>query len=218
MNRLLLVLVVLCVACLPVLAEQPAVKAEGAAAPVKATQIGEITTQHFAPFSAALVEVKAVDYVPEGGYKAGMEGASQAYGIMSEKAFEKLGAWLKDGGTPAGPCFGIYYQDPEKTPAKDLTCKMGFPVNGDAKETAGVKIEKLAECDMAVLKYQGPYEESAAMWGAIDKWIIAQGYQFAGPPMEVYIKGPGDKVSPAEYLTEIRVPVMKTPPAAEPKK
>ena len=35
------------------------------------------------------------------------------------------------------------------------------------------------------------------------------GYANAGAPMEVYLRSQEDKVPPAEFLTEIRIPVKK---------
>lgn len=175
----------------------------------KAEMIGEIAVKHFPAITGAMVLEKAAAYEPEGGYKEGIDGMNQAFGAMMEHGFGKLMVWMQKGNQPTGPSFAVYYEDPEKTPVKDLTSKIGFPV---AEGTAGegdITIETVPAMDAAVAQYKGPYEGSGDIWHAIDKWVTDNGYEFAGPPMEVFLKNPGDKVPPAEFLTEIRVPVKK---------
>jgi effector-binding domain-containing protein len=38
------------------------------------------------------------------------------------------------------------------------------------------------------------------------RWIEGHGYQPSGPPIEKYLNGP-DEVPPAEYRTEIAIPI-----------
>jgi len=191
-------------------AETPAAPPkEAPAPPAKATVVGEITAKTIPAMTAACVMEKAADHVPEGGYAEGEKGMMQAYESMMNKGFEKLGAWMKAGGVPMGPCFAFYYEDPMKTAPKDLTCKLGFPTAADAKAEAPVVIEQIPEMLCVVAQYKGPYESSAEPWNAADKWATDNGYVGAGAPMEVYLVGPGEKVTPDQYLTEIRIPVKK---------
>jgi effector-binding domain-containing protein len=195
----------------------PEAKAEAAKpATAKTTIAGEITVKTLPAITAVTVMEKATDYAPKEGYKAGMEGAGEAYNAMMKQGMNKLMAWMKTGGKPLGPCFAFYYQDPEKSPAKDLTCKIGFPTAEDAKGSDPVKIEKLPVTTNAVLTYKGPYEGSAEPWIAISKWIPEHGYEIVGAPSEVYLKGPGDNVKPDEYITEIHYPVKKIEAPAAP--
>jgi effector-binding domain-containing protein len=60
-----------------------------------------------------------------------------------------------------------------------------------------------------VCTYKGPYEEAGDIWKAALQWVTDNGYVPAGAPMEVFLKSKGDKVPPAEYITEIRMPVKK---------
>jgi effector-binding domain-containing protein len=209
MRRLLLVVFALLVGATLVFGQTADAKAPEAKAAPKTEIIGEIAVKDFPPMTAAMVVEKASSYVPAEGFKPGMEGASQAYGIMSAKAFEKLGAWIHGGGKPLGPAFGVYAEDPEKVAAKDLTVKMGFPVADDTKGAGDIVIEKFPIAHMVVLQYKGPYEGSMEPWVAIGKWMGEHGYDWDGPAMEVYLKGPGDTQNPADYLTEIRCPVKK---------
>lgn len=184
--------------------------AQSEAAPAaKAEMIGEIAVKHFPAITGAVVLEKAAAYAPADGYKEGMEGMDAAFGAMMEHGFAKLMGYVQKGHQPTGPAFAVYFEDPEKVPAKDLTCKIGFPV---AEGTAGegeIVIETIPAMEAATVQYKGAYNASGDIWRAVDKWITDNGYEFAGNPMEIYLKNPGDNVPPAEYLTEIRVPVNK---------
>ncbi|MBU0507218.1 GyrI-like domain-containing protein [bacterium] len=190
-------------------------KTEEAAMP-KCEMVGEMGVKSFPAMKVAALMVKAADYEPEGGYPEGMEGMMMAYEKMMTGGFETMGKWMEGGNHPTGPCCAAYYEDPEKTPSKDLTCKLMYPVGPDAKGMEKVMIEELPAMEAAVAQYKGPYEASGEIWKALDQWVKDNGYVPAGAPMEVYLKGPGDKVEPTEFMTEIRMPVMKME-KAEPK-
>ncbi|MFZ5434115.1 MAG: GyrI-like domain-containing protein [Calditrichota bacterium] len=175
----------------------------------KAEMIGQIEIKLIPPIKVISAMEKAADYAPEGGFKDGMDGAGLAYEKMMTSGFGKLGGWIQAGNQPMGPAMAMFFEDPEQTPTKDLTCKLMFPVGPDAKAAGDLVVEELPEMQAAVVQYKGPYEGSADVWHAIDKWVIDNGYDYNGAPMEVYIKGPGDQVEPSEFLTEIRVPVKK---------
>jgi effector-binding domain-containing protein len=184
----------------------------------KVKMLGEPTVKDFPAMNAATVLVKAADYTPEGGYAKGAEGVDKAYGSMMQNGFGKLGKWMTESKVrPTGPAFGIFYEDPSVTEAAKLTAKLGFPVAADTKGVEGIKIEELPAMPMVVsLTYEGPYQDASNAWDAVMKYIPEHQFEWAGPGMEIYHKGPGDTQNPQEYVTEIRVPVKKAAqPAAE---
>jgi effector-binding domain-containing protein len=171
--------------------------------------VGKVAVKTFPAATVAGVMEKAADYVPEGGYAQGEPGMSLAYEKMMAAGFAKLGAWMAAGGMPMGAPFALFYEDPEKTPAKDLTCKIAFPTMTGATAAAPVVIEQMPEYTAVQCTYKGPYEGSGEIWKTCDQWVKDNGYTCVGAPMEVYVKNQGDKVPPAEYVTEIRMPVKK---------
>jgi effector-binding domain-containing protein len=189
----------------------------------KTEQVGEIKVKEFPAMTAAVVHLKAADYAPAEGYKAGMEGVGEAYTKMMTSGFGALGAWAGQSSVkPNGPAFAMYFEDPEKTAAKDLTSTAGFQVPAEAKGNDKVKIETIPAMNAATVQFKGPYEGSGEIWMALDKWIGEHGYVQDGPGMEVYLKGMGDTQKPEEFLTEIRQSVKKaegkTAPKADEKK
>jgi effector-binding domain-containing protein len=171
--------------------------------------VGKIEVKTFPAATVAGVMEKAADYLPEGGYAKGEAGRTLAYEKMMTGGFAKLMAWIAAGGQPMGPPFAVYYEDPQKTPAKDLTCKLAFPTAAAAKDTPPVVIEKMPEYTALLCTYKGPYEGSGEIWKTCDKWVTDNGYVCSGPPLEVYIRSQANKVLPSEYVTEIRIPVKK---------
>jgi len=171
--------------------------------------VGKIEVKTFPAATVAGVMEKAADYLPEGGYAEGEAGMMVAYEKMMTGGFAKLMAWMAAGGQPMGPPLAVYYEDPEKTPAKDLTCKLAFPTAADAAAKPPVVVEPMPEYTAALCTYKGPYEGSGEIWKICGKWVTDNGYVTAGAPIEVYLKSQGDKVPPSEYITEIRIPVKK---------
>ncbi|MDD5088935.1 MAG: GyrI-like domain-containing protein [bacterium] len=196
-------------------AEEPKTEAV-APAPVKCEMVGEMGVKTLPAMKVGALTVKAADYAPEGGYPEGAAGVEVAYEKMMTNGFTEMEKWIGAGNRPVGPSLAAYYEDPEKTSAKDLTCKIMFPIGPEAKGTEKIVIEDLPEMEAGVVQYKGPYDGSGDIWIALDKWVKENGFESAGAPMEVYLKGPGDNVPPSEYLTEIRIPVKKIE-KAEPK-
>ena len=54
----------------------------------------------------------------------------------------------------------------------------------------------------------GPYEDLGAAYRALTEWIDRNGLEAAGPVQERYLNGPGDGATPAEYRTEVEIPVV----------
>ena len=172
---------------------------------------GEPAVAEFPAVKCVTMMVKAADYAPEGGYPQGPEGISMAYGSMMEKGFGKLGKWMGESKTqPTGPCFAIYYEDPSVTEAAKLTAKIAYPVSGDVTPGEGITIEEIPAMPMAVtLTYEGPYDQAKEPWDAAMKYAPEHGLEWAGAPMEVFHKGPGETQNPQEFVTEIRWPAKK---------
>lgn len=63
----------------------------------------------------------------------------------------------------------------------------------------------------ACVLHQGPYSELPLAYGALFEWISANGYETTDCPRESYIDGIWNKESDADWLTELQVPVGRTP-------
>jgi effector-binding domain-containing protein len=122
-----------------------------------------------------------------------------------------------------GDPFGVFYDDPALVAPEELRSEVCFPVAADTKPPKGYAYKVTEPCKAVMTSFKGEFtEENMPDYGALYKYVVEQGLLIAGPMLEVYHWGAED---PAEYVTDIYVPVMEPPapeaattetPAAEP--
>jgi AraC family transcriptional regulator len=125
-------------------------------------------------------------------------------------AFEALAAAAEAQGLwpEATEFLGVYFDDPEKTPAEDLRALAGIAVREDLALPDGFEQVRLAAGRHAVLRLIGPYAGLPAAW----TWLYATWLPQSGlaprdaPACEVYRNTPG-QVPETELVTEICIPV-----------
>jgi effector-binding domain-containing protein len=135
-------------------------------------------------------------------------------GLFSQipEAFGKLYGWVgQKGYVPSGPPSGVYFNAPGQVPDSELMWELRAPIAGTVAASGpdkdGLGVKKVKGTLMASTMHKGPYEEIAAVYGALASSIAEKGYEMAGPPEEVYFSEP--TVLPKDILTEIRFPVKK---------
>jgi effector-binding domain-containing protein len=124
--------------------------------------------------------------------------------------FEQIFGYLgKQGIRPLGPPCGIWH-DPEYRD-KDFDTEVVVPVERSFPAGEGVQSAELPAVPAAACTiHPGSYEDFPQAYTAILGWISANGYRTAGPYREIYLRGPGPQAAdPAEYVTEIQVPVER---------
>jgi effector-binding domain-containing protein len=103
---------------------------------------------------------------------------------------------------------GIYYDEEYKE--SDVDIETAVPVAGGSLPHGRVAIRELPGAEMASLIMQGPYDYFTRAYQALLTWVAGSDYRIIGPNREIYLRGPEAGIEPAEYVTEIQVPVMKT--------
>jgi len=125
------------------------------------------------------------------------------------KLYGEVVKWLKQKRLKiTGPPFGWFYDNPEEVPAHKLRSEVGFPFEGEAKPEGKIMIKKIPAQEVLYTMHKGPYREVGPSYEALYKYANEKGYIPLGCPMEIYLNDPA-KVSEAELLTEIQVPVKK---------
>ncbi len=119
-------------------------------------------------------------------------------------AFDELfGTLGRLGAAPAGPPLVIYHAfGPD-----GIDAEVCMPVDRGVKATGRMRYRVLPAMTVAWTLHVGPYEDLTAAYSAITDWIQGIGLEAAGPVQERYLNGPGDDVRPAEYRTEVEIPV-----------
>jgi effector-binding domain-containing protein len=106
---------------------------------------------------------------------------------------------------PAGPPFVIYHAFGPETFDAEVCVPTQRVLDGTAD---GVTSRELPAVTVARTLHVGPYEGLATAYEALTDWIATHGTEATGPVRERYLNGPGDGAAPADYRTEIEMPVI----------
>ena len=109
------------------------------------------------------------------------------------------------GVTPVGPNL-IGYPEEDFDPESFLAL-IGFPVASDLPVESGLKMVDFAGGRAAVGTLVGHYDGLSRAWRDVHAWVSEQGLQIRAMPYELYRVGHMQAVSPAEFETDIVVPV-----------
>ena len=109
---------------------------------------------------------------------------------------------------PSGPPMAIYY-DPEYR-ERDADVEAAVPVSEPVTDGERVTFRELPGVEvMASVVHEGSYDTIGEAYSTLMRWIEENGYRIAGHSREVYMRGPGEGIDPAHYVTEVQIPVEK---------
>lgn len=128
-------------------------------------------------------------------------------GKAMHSTLAKVAGSVEPASAAAGAPFAVYYNEPFRP--EDIDVEMGLPVAADAKidETHDVHRRVLSGGPVAYTVHVGPYSSIGAAYDALYAWVDDHGHKRTGPPREIYVVGPSQGAKPAEYRTEIEVPI-----------
>ncbi|MEM1314004.1 MAG: AraC family transcriptional regulator [Pseudomonadota bacterium] len=125
-------------------------------------------------------------------------------------AFERLYAQAGPRGAlqPGGPTFGIYYHDPDATPAAELRSFAGFAAAPDLEPWEGLEIVEIPESETASFVHVGPYADLKFSYRMLyGRWLPTSGRTPADrPAYEEYLNDP-TALPPSEWQTRINLPL-----------
>ena len=126
--------------------------------------------------------------------------------------FERVVGWAAMRGLlgPDTLTVGIFHDDPQAVPEKELRSDAGIQVKGDVSPDpeAGVDIVEVPGGEYAVATLKGSYEQLPQAYGwLVGQWLPSSGREADDRPcFEVYRNSPAD-TAPEELLTEIHLPL-----------
>lgn len=86
-------------------------------------------------------------------------------------------------------------------------------VVGPFESAGGVECVQLPEQDVAVGVLRGPYDGIGAVMEGVGSWIADHGLRLAGPMFNLYLVSPQQAPDPADWVTEVCIPVAPAPEA-----
>ncbi len=134
------------------------------------------------------------------------------YEQMSQ-VFEQLTAWVEKNGIPALRTIGVYWDNPDYTPAAQLRAAacVEVPAGFQPIATSGLRlsVEDIAGGEYAFMRYTGPYEQLAPVWSEFTNYIekTLRRKISDNPAFEVYVNDASE--TPADQLvTELYMPIV----------
>ena len=90
---------------------------------------------------------------------------------------------------------------------QDCDIEVLVPIRDRAPAGDAFQVREVYGGPMATAIHQGPYDEIGAVYTAIMIWVGQSQWRIQGPSREIYLRGMGDGIPPAEYVTEVQFPV-----------
>ncbi|MDB5800088.1 MAG: transcriptional regulator, effector-binding domain/component [Rhodocyclales bacterium] len=106
---------------------------------------------------------------------------------------------------PSGPWFTHHKHRPTDVFNFDACVPVEEPVAASGRVTQG---ELPARAKVARTVYHGNYDKLGEAWGEFIKWIEANGHKPAVDLWECYVAGPESSPDPANWHTELNMPLL----------
>ena len=107
------------------------------------------------------------------------------------------------GATPCGPPFARYHT----WGGAEIELEAGVPVLQPVEGKGRVLAGELPGGRLAATWHIGPYDTIGGAYGALERWMGAQGLEPAGAPWEVYWSDPQEVPDPSQWKTEVIWPI-----------
>ena len=113
----------------------------------------------------------------------------------------------KFGMIPCGPAMAKLHDKEYKE--NDVDVEVQIEVKRHYENTENVTFFTEPEMTVASATFKGSYEQFSDVYASLAAWVSENGYEFAGPMIDVYHVSPNDTRNPDEFVTEICCPVHR---------
>lgn len=127
--------------------------------------------------------------------------------------FDKLWSWVEANGVEIQRTIGIYYDNPDVTPAAQLRSAACFEVRGAYQMTNNggmpVSVEEIPGGNYAVTRHVGSYDGLEKVWSDFTAYIEGPlGKTISdNPAFEVYVNDPSETPE-NQLITDLYMPVV----------
>lgn len=116
-----------------------------------------------------------------------------------------------DGSWPpvADPCYSLAIYHDEGYKESDIDVEIQIAVQGTHEDVGDVVFKTVEPVEVASAIYRGSYDQSCKANGAVAKWVSDNGYDYAGPMINIFHVSPHDDPNPENWITEVCCPIKK---------
>ena len=124
--------------------------------------------------------------------------------VMGPGIGELMATVAAQGIAPAGPWFTHH----RRRPADTFDFEISVPVTAPVSAAGRVQPGEWPAMKVARTVHHGPYEGLADAWGEFIDWIETNGHNPAPDLYECYLAGPESGSDPANWRTELNLPLL----------
>jgi effector-binding domain-containing protein len=159
---------------------------------MRVREMGRVRIEKRKPLTIAYVEhMGRYDQIPFGSY------IDQLYGWAKRKG-------VRPGFYP----MGIFLDPPLKTPPEKCRSEIAVAIGGEPQGDEEVKVRRIPPMTVATISHRGTTDEYKDTYDLLERWMSENGYEWAGPCMELYTKKPtvddGKDIIYAKILAPVR--------------
>jgi effector-binding domain-containing protein len=127
-------------------------------------------------------------------------------GKLYPKLFEALGPSMAQ----MTMCVALWHNPEHKD--SDVDAEAGVYLQRPVEAADGIRVYELPVCTAASIIHAGSYQRLPEAYDSLLRWIASNGYHIAAPIREIYLHSSMPvRQDDESYVTEIQVPVSKTP-------
>jgi effector-binding domain-containing protein len=128
------------------------------------------------------------------------------YGQIMGKAFGEVMNFVKNNKLVCRSApFAIYLKWDSVT--MNSVMDLGMAVEKAEKGKGRIRVEKIPAMKVLIAHYFGPYDKTASVYYAMEKYIKESGMEETGGPWEIYVTDPTQEKDPMKVQTDIMFPV-----------
>ena len=128
--------------------------------------------------------------------------------------FDQLWNWVSSNNVQVQRMIGIYYDNPDVTPASQLRSAacVEVPAGFQITNSGGLplEIQDIAGGAYATMRFVGPYEKLAPVWSNFTQYIegtLKRKISDPNPAFEVYVNDPSS-TPPNQLITDLFMPLV----------
>lgn len=128
------------------------------------------------------------------------ERMAEAFPPAIQEVMSVVGA---QGAQPAGPLFARYL----RMGSGEVEVEIGVPLSRPIEPEGRITISSLPGGSALRAVHQGSYEELYSSWDQFGRWVAENGHEPDEGLWESYVAGPETSSDPAEWRTELILPL-----------